>query len=83
MREDNRSREIPARPAAAGGCRDPGRRRPASLCRMARKTAGILHSAPGICELQKIALATPKTRLSVAAGSGGYDAREPEKGHGI
>ena len=50
-------------------------------CRMARKTACSApqgSSDPGENPLGP----ADETRLSVPAGSGGYDAREPEKGHG-
>lgn len=78
MREDNASREIP--PArrrqevavilAAGVLR---------YCRMARK---IACSAPqeSANSGQILLGRAHETRLSVPAGSGGYDAREPEKG---
>jgi len=80
MREDNRSREI-----------SPSRRRQEVAAilaagvlryrRMARKTAcpAAQESAdsPQNC-LGPVTVSRP----CVPAGSGGYDAREPEKGHG-
>ena len=80
MREDNRSLEAPparrrhevAAILAAGVLR---------YCRMARKTAC---SAPqeSLDSGQNPLGPARKTRPCVPAGSGGYDAREPEKGHG-
>ena len=79
MRENNRSREIsPARRRqevaailAAGVLR---------YCRMARKTA--CSAAQESVDLQQNSLGPARqTPPCVPAGSGGYDAREPEKGH--
>ena len=87
MREDNRSPETPpakrrhkvAAILAAGVLR---------YCRMARKT----NTASGIAACstpqesadsgQNLLGPARKTRPCVPAGSGGYDAREPEKSHG-
>jgi hypothetical protein len=80
MREDNRSPETP--PAqrrqevtailAAGVLR---------YCRMARKTACPAPQESADSQQNCLGPATV-SRPCVPAGSGGYDAREPEKGHG-
>ncbi len=80
MREDNRSPEIP-----------PAQRRhevaailAASVlryCGMARKTACSAPQESADFGQNPLGPATI-SRPCVPAGSGGYDAREPEKGHG-
>ena len=80
MREDNASREIsPAQRRqevaailAAGVLR---------YCRMARKTACSTPQESADLQQNSLGPATV-SRPCVPAGSGGYDAREPEKGHG-
>ena len=80
MREDNAAREIPpaqrrqevAAILATGALR---------YRRMAWKTA--CSAARGLVDSGDNPLGpADETRLSVPAGSGGYDSREPEKGHG-
>jgi hypothetical protein len=80
MREDNRSREFPAARRrqevaailAAGVLR---------YNRMTRKTA--CSAAQESADSRQNCLGhTTVSRPCVPAGSGGYDAREPEKGHG-
>jgi hypothetical protein len=80
MREDNAAREIP-----------PVRRREAVAAilaagvlryrRMARKTASSPAQESADSGQNPLGPATV-SRPCVPAGSGGYDAREPEKGHG-
>ena len=50
-------------------------------CRMARKTACPAPQESAISGQNPLGPATV-SRPCVPAGSGGYDAREPEKGHG-
>ena len=80
MPEDNRSREI-----------SPAQRRlevaailAASVLRYRRKARKtVTHSATESCDSSGNCLGPAReTRPCVPAGSGGYDAREPEKGHG-
>ena len=80
MREDNRSREVP-----------PGRRRQEVAAilaagvlryrRMARKTACSVPQESAEFPQNPLGPATV-SRPCVPTGSGGYEAREPEKGHG-
>lgn len=80
MREDNRPREVP-----------PGRRRQEVAAilaagvlrhrRMARKAACSVSQESADFGQNPLGPAR-KTRPCVPTGSGGYDAREPEKGHG-
>jgi hypothetical protein len=80
MREDNAVREIPAtqRRQEAAAILAVGFLR---YRRVARKTA--TSAAPESSDSLSNSLgSSSETRLSVPAGSGGYDAREPEKGHG-